>query len=449
MTVEYDYKLEANASSVDFGENSTTNAVARNPLDEALFQIDSNMIASIQAALPTGRSITEDTSIPDIEFDTVNSRFVNICFTESDGCQWVKSRVHLSFTGERPKNAIERLALDLVQDYLQEVHDVNPVISTRYVYPMMHSSFVQFQIAPVAGSMNDTQIGYFKDNFYEVFQALVSAIDGDTEVTEAYFVSQDIIEELPGQEEEDETATTAAPASSSKLLVDMKYYGKCRYCVEDEFVGVVDGLITENLDLFLGYLQRNGNSNPYFQQAKDISFSKPVPAAELPPTNGLVSDANARKVSRKIPWGLWLGIAIAIAMLSCGILSVQRDQQKLDKEEDSTGDESSVYQERNHVDDNDSDVFVNLETYTNEDIDTNNNNDRSININNGNGNKNYDFHLDDDNDIEIDNDDYDDDDILADIDVECEGSLAENSIISKNETTDSNGAHSNYEVYVY
>ena len=85
MTVEYDYKLEANASSVDLGENSTT--TARNPLDEALFQIDSNMIASIQSALPAGRSITEDKTTPDIEFDTVSSRLINICFTESDGCR--------------------------------------------------------------------------------------------------------------------------------------------------------------------------------------------------------------------------------------------------------------------------------------------------------------------------------------------------------------------------
>jgi len=368
ITVEYDYKLETNTSSTSSDQD---------PLESVLLDIDSDIIATMQENLPNG-DIPEGKVIPDVQFNTINSRFINMCFTESDSCKWVKSRIRLSYAGDRPISSMERLTFGLVQEYLEEINDSNPFVNTMYVYPMIYSTVGKFQISPVEGSMSDTDIEDFEDKFYEVFHALVFEVDGDTDLTEAYFVYQDV-RELPDQEQETDTAYS--------MSVDMKYYGKCRYCDEAEFVETVDGLIEGNVGVFLQHLKKTLNTT-YFQQAENISFSVPELSDELPPIeNEYIFDLKAPEASTYIPLVLWLGVIMAVAVITTGVLVIVRDQQQLNKEEVSTGDESSVFEEKNH--------------------------------------------------------ENEDDEIM------CTGSIAENSIVSKSDTVNSNGMHSNYEVYVY
>lgn len=416
MTVEYDYKLEANTTDDHLEEKYDIDSLK--PLEDALDQIDSTIINSIQLALPNG-NIPEGKTAPDVEFDTVTSRFINMCFTESDSCKWVKSRIRLSYVGERPRNSMERVTLGLVKDHLQEINDSHPLILTTFVYPMIYSSVAQFQISPVSGPMSDTDIKYLEENFYEFFHATVYALDGDTDVTESYFVYQDT-KELQVQEQEN------GLEPSSTLSVDVKYYGKCRYCAEDELVETVHTTIEDNLNTFRLYLQKNGS--PYFQRVEEISVSKPELPNGLPPTeNGSVYDMTAPKASRKLPWALWLGIAVTVCVICTGILVIVRDQRRLYKEEASTGDESSVYEERNHEDDDDhrkSDHRDNNDDYDYRN--TNNKNGYSSDGSDGSG-----------------RDDDDDDDVERGV------SAAESPIVSNKDTFDSAGDRSDYEVYMY
>mmetsp|Transcript_34611 Transcript_34611/g.81600 ORF Transcript_34611/g.81600 Transcript_34611/m.81600 type:complete len:462 (+) Transcript_34611:174-1559(+) len=428
MTVEYDYKLEANITDVDFGEQYNINALK--PAEDALHQIDSSIIDSIQLALPNG-GIPEGKTIPDIEFNTVTSRFINMCFTESDACKWVKSRIRLSYVGERPKNAMERVTLGLVKDHLQEINDSNPLVTTTYVYPMIYSSVVQFHISPADGPMSDTDIKLLEEAFTKVFHATVSALDGDTDVSEGYFVYQDT-EDLEVQEVEDGIAL----APPSMVSVDMTYFGKCRYCEEDELVETVDASIQDNLASFIRYLKTHGG--PYFQRVEEIAFSKPDLPDGLPPTeNASVYDMTPPKASKNLPWALWLGVGVTIVVLATGILIIVRDQKKLSKEEASTGEESSVYEERNHENDEDDEDDENDENdEDDEDIEDDNHSDSDSSEND-----------DDENDDENNGDSGNIDENGTDL--ECGTSVEESSTVSNKETFDSTGAHSNYEVYVY
>jgi len=239
----------------------------------------------------------------------------------------------------------------------------------------------QFRILPVEGFMTDMDIEYFEDTFNNVFNAILFTIDGDTEVTDAHFVYQDV-RELSLQDQGNDLPNFT-------LSLDLKYFGKCRYCDESQFVGTVNGLIEANLGAFLKSLQTgditNSNSS-YFQQVEEISFSVPELPDGLPPIEDpSIFDLRAPEFSSFLPWYLWIGIILSVAVMVTGVLIIVRDQQQLNKEDYSTGHESNASEE-------------------------------------GEENKS---------------------------EIEETSTLADDTVVSKGQSVNTNGMHSNYEVYVY
>lgn len=327
MTVEFDYKLEANRTLP--GQELTDepdNIFSMTPLEDALMDIESEFVPAIQARLPNG-DIPEGKTIPDVNFNSVTSRFINMCFTESDTCKWVKSRIHLSFEGDRPKAAMERATLDLAREYLQNVTDTNELLRTTFVYPMIYSTTIQFEFWPVIGPMSDEDIADLEKSFYNVYHAIVGARDGDTDVSESHFVYQIV--------------------TGNRLLVNMKYFGKCRYCSEDEFIELVNGDIEENQKTLLDHVRSHGRSS-YFENVEEILYGLPIQFVELPPLDEEIMDEKAPSVIKRIPWFLYLGAAAAVVVIMTGVLVICKDQRALRKEEASTGSESDSYEDNHH-----------------------------------------------------------------------------------------------------
>jgi hypothetical protein len=309
-------------------------------LEDALLDIDTDLIAIIQERIPNG-GVTEEKPIPDVQFNTVNSRFINMCFTESDACKWVKSRVKLSYAGNRPRMAMERTTLDLIRTYLEDLSDSDPLVRTTFAYPMIHSSTVQFEFTPVNGPMSDEDIEDFETSFYNVYHAIVNALDGDTDVSEAFFVYQDVQE-------------------SNKLSVNLQYYGKCRYCSQEELTEVVNEEIESSTHLFLSNLKVKSSSK-YFDPVEDISFSVPEPLSELPPIDDSMIDGSTSVASKSIAWRLYAGACAAAIVILASACVICKDQKELHKEDASTGNESSSFEGNEHEGD-DTDLENNIST---------------------------------------------------------------------------------------
>mmetsp|Transcript_13367 Transcript_13367/g.33640 ORF Transcript_13367/g.33640 Transcript_13367/m.33640 type:complete len:392 (+) Transcript_13367:184-1359(+) len=321
MTVEFDYKLEANRTLPGQTANGDDNIFSKYPLQDALQDIETDFIPIIQERLPNG-GVPDGKTTPDVQFNTVTSRFINMCFTESETCKWVKTRINLSFVGDRPKAALERATLDLARGYLQDVSDASELIRTTFVYPMIYSSTVQFTFSQVRGAMSDSDIEDLERSFYEVYQAIVGALDGDTDVSEAHFVYQIV--------------------TGDSLLVNIKYFGKCRYCSEEELIEIVNGQIEANQRTMLNHVKSHGRSN-YFDFVNEVEYSLPVQYVELPPIDAEIMDATAPSAIKRIPWFLYLGAGAAIVVICTGVLVICKDQKELRKEEVSTGSESDSY----------------------------------------------------------------------------------------------------------
>lgn len=326
MTVEFDYILEANTTKIALNlteEDENIFVVSKTPLQDALDEIEKDIISTLQIRLPNG-DIPVGRSLPDVQYESVASRFSNMCFTESDTCKFVKSRIKLSFADNRPKTAMERVTLHLVQEFLQEYSDSKASISTTFVYPMIYSSTVQFEFSPVEDIMSDKDIEDLEGCFYNVYHAVVDALDGDTGVTEGHYVYQ-AVREVPGE--------------GKKLLVNMEYFGKCRYCTEDELVETVNTEMENHQGTLLSSLRGQPNST-YFEGVEDITFSVPFVPVELPPFGSAILDTEPALAKKKIPWFLYLGGVVALAVIIAGIVVICKDQRELRKEAADTSDES-------------------------------------------------------------------------------------------------------------
>ena len=339
ITVEYDYRLEVNTTA-----NSSSNAFG-----DVQGDIDSNILTFLQERLPNG-DIPEGKQMPDIQFSTINSRYINMCYTESDICKFVKSRIRVSYAGVKPEHSVERVTLALVQEYLQDINDSDPMVDTMYAYPMYFSTVGQFQLLPVKGPMSDTDIEFFEETFYEVFNAISFSLDGDTVVTDAHYVYQSLTDMPP------DLGGDGSISMTYSLSTDLKYFGKCRYCDKEQFVNIVDGLIENNLGALLKNLKRGLSSNynniTYFMDVEDISYALPELPEGLPPIEDpSIFDRLAPTGSNPLPWYLYFGTIIAVCLLITGVLVVIRDQRQLSKEENSTDGESSEDIDTDDVDD--------------------------------------------------------------------------------------------------
>lgn len=232
--------------------------------------------------------------------------------------------------------AVERVTLDLVQQYFKGLNEENPSLNAEFIYPMIHSSTVKIDLSPVDEPMSEDDILHFETTFYNVYHAIVNAMDGDTDVSEVHYVYQDL-EELKPKTIEDELVTP-----KNNLGVHMNYFGKCRYCSEEELAATVYGSFEPNKQAFLANLKKNNYA--YFQQVQEISFSPSTPLDGL--TTITPIDENAPRVNKKTPWFMYIGVGAAIFVLVSGVIVIAKDQKALHKEEASTSEESNSDSEK-------------------------------------------------------------------------------------------------------
>jgi hypothetical protein len=202
--------------------------------------------------------------------------------------------------------------------------------------------------------MDGMEIEIFETSFYEVFAAIVLAMDGDTEITDGQFIYQS----LKGNRSEGEEQT---PSTST---VDLKFFGRCRYCTNDKFVEVVDDIISDPMTLtaFQDRLKDLGiNENTkYFENIVAVTYSEPEFPESLPPIEDeSLYDSTPPSTSIKHPWALYLIVFMSIVIIGTGIYVVHRDQNAFMKqelstdEEDSSNDEEYSEDEESSVDDDD------------------------------------------------------------------------------------------------
>mmetsp|Transcript_5071 Transcript_5071/g.9437 ORF Transcript_5071/g.9437 Transcript_5071/m.9437 type:complete len:500 (+) Transcript_5071:46-1545(+) len=329
ISVEYEYRLEVNTSSSQFGIS------AEDELTSWVSNIDMNIVPTLQKQLPNGKAKSED-ELPNVKFESIDTQTMNQCYTKSDLCRWMKSTILVSYVGDKPGDSVQRVALRMVMEYMKRFNAENPSVRIDYSYPMIFSGMGQFTMRYVQRGMNDAEIEIFENAFHDVFAAIIEALDGDTEITESFFVYQALEEQKVDQED------LVAYVST----VDMKYHGMCRYCSKSDFTDVVNGVIEDatTLNAFRVHLIEQGfelNSS-YFDGLVDITYSQPEYPDDLPPIEDeSIYDSEASQPSTKYPWLLFLFIGVATAVIFIGLRLVCSVRRESTKEVFSTDDEDS------------------------------------------------------------------------------------------------------------
>ncbi|KAG7354460.1 hypothetical protein IV203_003816 [Nitzschia inconspicua] len=325
LSVEFEYRLEVNSTSSD-------TLAARNEVTSWLSTIDSDIIPSLQERLPNGQAISKD-GLPNVQFIQATSQPINQCFTASNVCNWIRTTIELTYDGPKPKLSMERVTLGLVQDFLQDFSGETSMIRASYTYPMLAFGSGRFQLGPVRQTMDATEIEVFESSFFNVFAAIVMALDGDTEVTEARFIYQDVTDkQLEGEE------------LSKVLSVDVMYFGRCRYCTMVQFVDIVEGVIRDpmTLEAFQNRLRYDGatSNTEYFDDIVFARYMERSMPEELPGTSDeSLHDSVATTASRQLPWYLWFAVVLVAVILCVGVYCIYKDQQELLKEDNVSTDE--------------------------------------------------------------------------------------------------------------
>jgi hypothetical protein len=347
IEVEYEYRLEVNGVST-----------VGTP-DVVLTSIDQEILSTLQETLPNGGTTSEEEE-PNVRFETIDSNLFSACFTKSERCSLIKSKLVVSYLGEKPQHSLEMVALNLVQKYLKDFSmngDANEggEVLITYLYPLAVSTLAQFQIAPVLqGRMNTTQIAIVQDSFVEVFGAITAAIEGDTEIINAQFLYQDlfamedpetgaatvvVLEENTPLEKSGSPSIFLEIVSSSLLATDLLINGICRECTSVEFGEVVNAVIEENLQAYKVKLQENGAlaSSEYFADLTTVTFDVPELPSKLDPIeDDTIYDFQTSTVDSTVPWFLWMGLAIGVVVLLFGSYCIHKETQEFAKEDVST-----------------------------------------------------------------------------------------------------------------
>jgi hypothetical protein len=330
VSIGFEYQLEVNRTEV----TATT--------QEVLDYIDSTILNTLQSALPNGE--TQDIEdLPNVLFSGVSSEIFSACFTKSAQCSLVRSTIAITFEGEKPANSVEFVALRLVQDFLKNYTILNANVLASYAYPSIVETLAQFQMDTVSGPMSDADIAVLRETFVEVFGAIVFAIEGDTEVIDAYYVYQDLFEiedrRLSSDNETDSVDTTKVNETDSvdttevggeyTLSTDLKITGFCRDCTSPQFGDVVNRVIVDNLAAFQSKLKINSNAadSVYFANVATVSFAVPELPSKLPPIEDeSIFDSEAPEVQSKTPWFLIFGIAMSVCIICIGGYMVFKDR---------------------------------------------------------------------------------------------------------------------------
>lgn len=315
INVVYEYQLEVE------------DTLRAGSTQDVLTLIDGGIVGYLQGNLPE-----QSSSGPLVKFNQSSSEIFSACFTDNDECSLVRSSIEVSIQGEKPELAVEFVTLQLVQKYLEKVTtDDNHFIAT-YKYPTMVSSLAEFKMYAVADTMTDTEIAVVQKTFNEVFGAIVFAMEGDTEIVDAKFLYQDLLD-----------VVDAVTGSATILYTQLRISGYCRNCVSDDFEAVIVDVINSNLPAFQNKLKVNANAvgSAYFDGVSSIAYSVPVLPDPLPPVkDASIFDETPPEADNKQPWFLWFGLSMAILVLCAGCYMVYNDNRVYEKDAISTSDSS-------------------------------------------------------------------------------------------------------------
>jgi hypothetical protein len=338
VTVTYEYQLEVNNGTDGDGFQD----VVTSSTQDTLSFMDRTILSSLQNMLPNnGMTASSPGNLPNVQFFDIQSEIFSACFTSSDQCSLVRSSILVTYEGDKPKHAVERVSYRLIREYLEEFNNEQVLIT--YMYPMIVSNLAQFQLSSVdTTTMGDVEIDVMEKSFIEVFGATVAAMEGDTEITDVRFIFQDIKLNDGG---DDRLLLRRQLSPTNTLSADLYTHGYCRLCTENEYASIVNSEINSNLGAFVSKLKSNGEAkgSNYFDNVTDIAFDVP----ELPPGLPAIDDASLYdsappQTSSILPWFFFFGITVAILVVVCGIYVICKDLRDLDDEKDelSTSSES-------------------------------------------------------------------------------------------------------------
>ena len=326
IDVAYEYQLEVNSVQ-------TTGSTS-----DVLQRIDNEILATLQETLPNGY-VTDPNDLPNVKFESVSSEIFSACFTTSEQCSLIRSNILVSYEGAKPDHSVEKVTLNLVQEYLAAFQDATSATMITYEYPRAVESLAQFRMGPVITRMGTIERNVLESTFLEVFGAIVAAIEGDTLVQDVQFLYQDL---FPFQESETE-------ANDYTLATDVRVTGYCRDCSSQEFGDMVDRVITQNLAAYKNKLMSNGDgaSSDFFSHITELSYKVPELPSKLPPIEDQsIFDGKPPEVRRAVPWFLFLGIALGVCVILFGSFAIYSDKiEFLDKEDFSTSDSEGYGEE--------------------------------------------------------------------------------------------------------
>lgn len=317
IEVEYEYQLEV----ISIETTGTT--------EDVLQKIDSDILSSLQQTLPNGYS-ADPYDLPNVKFESVSSEIYSACFTTSEQCSLIRSNILVSYEGEKPDHSVEKVTLNLVQEYLASFENEASDTNITYEYPSSVESLAQFRMGPVSGRMSSVETNLLENTFLEVFGAIVAAIEGDTIVQDVQFLYQDLF------------PYDAKGAEIFMLATDVRVTGYCRDCSSQEFGDMVDRVITQNLAAYKTKLMLNGDNafSDFFSEVTQLTYKVPELPSNLPPIEDeSIFDGKPPKVKREVPWFLFLGIALGLCVILFGSFAIYSDKiEFLDKEDFSTSD---------------------------------------------------------------------------------------------------------------
>ena len=343
VAIEYEYQLEVNKT-----ESTGT-------IEDVLGNLDSTILRNLQDSLPNGQT-TEDDELPNVTYTDVSSDVFSACFTKSEQCNLVKSKISISYEGTKPPHSVEFVSLRLVQGFLKNFASMNNNVIVNYAYPLMVESLAQFQMDTVQERMSDVEIQVLEETFVEVFGAIVFAIEGDTDIVDAIFVYQDLIRQRRNLSPDNSTTSSTANIPLIEededesvnreytLSTDMKISGFCRDCTSSQFGDIVNGVIINNINAFQNKLKTNAMDvdTVYFTNVTSTSFAVPQLPDELPPIQDKsIFDNEPPETESKVPWFLIFGIVVASLIVIAGVFMIRREESIGDKEEFSTSDDNS------------------------------------------------------------------------------------------------------------
>jgi hypothetical protein len=341
FNIEYVYQLEVNGSSPDSPDDVAS----------ALEDINERMVVSLQESISNTSTSTEDARLPNVQYNSIASEFTSHCFTESDTCRWIKSAIDLSHMKGISVNTIERVTINLVQNFLKAYSQINEQAVATYIYPMIVSGWGRFQIEPVSSTnISDMEIQVLEKTFLDVFGDVIAAFDGDTTAYESQFY-ENAYKTLSNQSAFGNVATEI----SNVLSTDVQFYGKCRNCSDEAFTLLVSNIIESTLDPFQKALMINGRvaNSTYFNSVHTISYGEIMLPDFLPPIDDFSAfHSQSQQKSYATSWYLWVTAFLALVIIGVGLCLIRREYRRwvmFEKEDPSTCESDSS---RGHSSDN-------------------------------------------------------------------------------------------------